>query len=73
MLDIVAPHQNQPALGVDMGSVDHGEAILLGPETAAETTPARGDAPDDPCRQRDEQQNEDEGDDESGRQAQLDP
>ncbi|WP_436639688.1 hypothetical protein [Microbaculum sp. FT89] len=73
MLDIVAAHQHQPPLGIDVGRVHHGQPVLLGAQGPAESAPPRRDATDDPRGHRDQQQHEDEGDDESRRQSQLDP
>jgi hypothetical protein len=69
MLDVVATHQHKTALGVDMGSVDNRQPVLLRAQRTPEPAAPGGDPTNDPGRHRDQQKDEDEGDDESRRKA----
>lgn len=71
MLDIVAPHQDQAALLIDLGPIDHRKPLLAGADPA-HAPAARSDATHDPRGDRDQYQHHHEGDQEAGRQTQLD-
>ncbi len=72
MLDIVAPHQNEPAAAVDAGIIDHGKPRLAAARTGA-AEPAGAEAAHRPGGDADEPEHDQEGEEEANGERHLRP